>query len=168
MYGCRTVSIECCYQNVGIATSVAISMFEGEDRAVAMSVPLFYGIVEAITLGIYCIWAWKKGWTKAPVDDNFCHVITNSYEVEESIKEQHATGDHVSDDGTSGDIDPNSTEMIEAPRSPDMVRRQGPVSRGAEVSLENEAQGESLGSSRIKNDNPDSNVVQSPSLNMIV
>lgn len=114
-----TVSIECCYQNVGIATSVAISMFEGEDRAVAMSVPLFYGIVEAITLGFYCVWAWKMGWTKAPKDDSFCRVITNSYEVEESVKEHYR--DNSSDDGTEG-----AAEMVSRtpPLSPDIHRRE--------------------------------------------
>lgn len=33
-----TVAIECCYQNVGIATSVALTMFEGEDLSDAMGV----------------------------------------------------------------------------------------------------------------------------------
>eukprot|EP00591_Stephanopyxis_turris_P003934 CAMPEP_0195507520 /NCGR_PEP_ID=MMETSP0794_2-20130614/953_1 /TAXON_ID=515487 /ORGANISM="Stephanopyxis turris, Strain CCMP 815" /LENGTH=295 /DNA_ID=CAMNT_0040634237 /DNA_START=427 /DNA_END=1314 /DNA_ORIENTATION=- len=82
-----TVSVECCYQNVGIATSVAISMFEGSDRALAMCVPLFYGIVEAVVLGIYCIWAWKKGWTKAPKDEYFHKILINSYEVVEENSE---------------------------------------------------------------------------------
>lgn len=76
-----TVSIECCYQNVGIATSVALAMFEGNDRAEAMGVPLFYGFVEAFILGIYCIVAWKSGWTKAPSDASFWNVMYMSYEV---------------------------------------------------------------------------------------
>mmetsp|Transcript_20896 Transcript_20896/g.30704 ORF Transcript_20896/g.30704 Transcript_20896/m.30704 type:complete len:237 (+) Transcript_20896:922-1632(+) len=87
LLNCRTVSVECCYQNVGIATSVAISMFEGSDRALAMCVPLFYGIVEAVVLGIYCIWAWKKGWTKAPKDEYFHKILINSYEVVEENSE---------------------------------------------------------------------------------
>lgn len=33
-----TVAIECCYQNVGIATSVALTMFEGRDLNDAMGV----------------------------------------------------------------------------------------------------------------------------------
>lgn len=79
-----TVSVECCYQNIGIATSVAITMFEGDEQAEAIGVPLFYGIVEAVVLGIYCIAAWKLDWTKAPRDESFCVVIFNSYEVEEA------------------------------------------------------------------------------------
>ena len=76
-----TVSIECCYQNVGIATSVALAMFDGKDLKEAMGVPLFYGIVEAVFLALYCIIAWKCNWTKAPSDASFCQIIDTSYEV---------------------------------------------------------------------------------------
>jgi len=75
-----TVSVESCYQNAGIATSVAINMFEGDQLAEAIAVPLYYGLVEAITLGIYCTLAWKLGWTKAPSDESFCKILTSSYE----------------------------------------------------------------------------------------
>lgn len=76
-----TVSIECCYQNVGIATSVALAMFEGKDLSEAMGVPLFYGFIEGFILGIYCIVAWKINWTKAPSNLPFWNVIYLSYEV---------------------------------------------------------------------------------------
>lgn len=76
-----TVSIECCYQNIGIATSVALTMFDGNQLAEAMGVPLYYGLLEAVILGVYCIWAWKAGWTKAPRNAPLCHVIATSYEV---------------------------------------------------------------------------------------
>mmetsp|Transcript_43899 Transcript_43899/g.81634 ORF Transcript_43899/g.81634 Transcript_43899/m.81634 type:complete len:653 (-) Transcript_43899:86-2044(-) len=80
-----TASVECCYQNVGIASSVAISMFEGDELSEAIGVPLFYGLVEAVVLGFYCIGAWKMGWTKAPRDEKICVVIMTSYEVEEAM-----------------------------------------------------------------------------------
>lgn len=76
-----TASIECCYQNVGIATSVAMTMFEGDELAVAMGVPFFYGIVEMVVLSIYCLGAWKAGWTKAPKDEKIWVIIGTSYEV---------------------------------------------------------------------------------------
>jgi len=79
-----TVSIECCYQNVGIATSVALTMFEGDDLSEAMGVPLYYGTLEALILGFYCIGAWKSGWTKAPVNERFWLVLITSYEVLET------------------------------------------------------------------------------------
>ena len=83
------VAVEACYQNTGIATSVALTMFDSEeDLATAIGVPLYYGIVEAVILGIFCLVCWKLNWTKAPADDNICKVITNSYEVEEESEEE--------------------------------------------------------------------------------
>ncbi len=78
------VAVESCYQNTGIATSVAITMFEGDDLAVAVGVPLFYGICEAVLLAGFCLTAWKMGWTKAPPNENFCVVIAKSYEVQQA------------------------------------------------------------------------------------
>lgn len=76
------ISIECCYQNTAIATSVAITMFDDPDeRAEAVSVPLFYGAVEAAIICAYCVWAWKMGWTKAPADEKICVVMTKTYEA---------------------------------------------------------------------------------------
>ena len=64
------ISIECCYQNTAIGTSVAVTMFsDPTELAEAVSVPLVYGIVEAILICLYCIWAWKAGWTKAPANE---------------------------------------------------------------------------------------------------
>lgn len=104
-----TVAVECCYQNVGIATSLALTMFEGDDLNDAMGVPFFYGAVEGVFIGFYCLWAWKKGWTKAPVDAPIWDVLWTSYEVIEAekmdlseieieISERDVSDDH-SDDG---------------------------------------------------------------------
>lgn len=82
-----TVSVECCYQNVGIATSVALTMFNGDDLSEALGVPVFYGFVEAFILGLYCILAWKFGWTKAPIDASFWTIISTSYEVDQAEKD---------------------------------------------------------------------------------
>lgn len=56
-------------------------MFKGSDVSEAVKVPLWYGIVEAVLLGIYLIIAWKLNWTKAPSNEKFCIVIAKSYEV---------------------------------------------------------------------------------------
>ena len=80
-----TLSVECCYQNVGIATSAALSMFQDpKEVAQAMVVPLFYGLLEMIVLGMYCLVAWKLGWTKAPPNEKICVVLSRSFEVDES------------------------------------------------------------------------------------
>jgi predicted Na+-dependent transporter len=86
MYGllkpeCITVGIEACYQNVGIATSLVLTMFEGDELREAMGIPFFYGIVEAVLVGIYCLIAWKTNWTKAPSDAPFWQILITSYEV---------------------------------------------------------------------------------------
>ena len=56
-------------------------MFEGGDLNDAMGVPFFYGMVEMFFIGIYCLWAWKASWTKAPAEAPFWKVIIMSYEV---------------------------------------------------------------------------------------
>lgn len=66
---------------MGIATSVALTMFQGDELSQAMAVPLYYGLVEAVLLGIYCTIAWKGGWTKAPKNASFWTMIGTSYEV---------------------------------------------------------------------------------------
>ena len=76
-----TLSVECCYQNVGIATSVALTMFKGDELSQAMAVPLFYGLVEELIPGVYCTAAWKANWTKAPRNVSFWTMIATSYEV---------------------------------------------------------------------------------------
>ena len=77
------MAVECCYQNTGIATSVAISMFDGRDRDEALGVPVFYGIVEAFIIIIFLVGAWKKGWTKAPRDEFLFVVLFTSFEIDE-------------------------------------------------------------------------------------
>lgn len=79
-----TVAIEGCYQNVGIATSLALTMFDGVELNEAIGVPFFYGVVEAVVVGIFCVIAWKIGWTKAPVNAPIWTVIMTSYEVLEA------------------------------------------------------------------------------------
>ncbi len=84
-----TLSIECCYQNVGIAASAVMSMFDDKDEiARALAVPLLYGLVEALVLGIYCLVAWKFGWTKAPSDEKICLVMAKTYEVDDEDDEE--------------------------------------------------------------------------------
>ena len=94
-----SVGVECCYQNVGIATSAAVAMFnEPSSRGQALLVPLFYGLMEAGVLGLYCLFAWKLGWTKAPRDVSFCTMLVTAYEVEDDESIQSPTPDPTSID----------------------------------------------------------------------
>ncbi|CAB9501753.1 Ileal sodium/bile acid cotransporter [Seminavis robusta] len=101
-----TLSIECAYQNISIATSVAVTMFTGKERAQAVAVPLFYGIVEAVAIGFYCLWAWKMGWTKAPANENFCVIVSKTYEVDDTDGEEGEVEDQLGEmeDTERGDI----------------------------------------------------------------
>ena len=76
-----TVVVECCIQNCGIATSLSVSLFNGEQLARAIAVPFYYGTVECVVVTIYCWVAWKSAWTKAPVDISAWKMISTSYEI---------------------------------------------------------------------------------------
>ncbi len=108
-----TVGVECCYQNVGIATSAAAAMFKNPiDRGQALCVPLFYGVMEAILLAIFCIICWKIGWTKAPRDARFCTMIATTYEVDDN---------NGSSDSTVGPYDEELRENVSSLVSPATV-----------------------------------------------
>ena len=100
-----SVAVEGCYQNTGIATSVATSMFPKEQLAAAVGVPLYYGMVEAFILACYCIVSWKSGWTKAPSDENFFKMIATSYEVEQARLESPNAIEVVHNSNPKGDGD---------------------------------------------------------------
>ena len=78
-----TTAVECCYQNTGIATSAAFSLFgsDPEQLSMAMLVPTIYGFVDAFAIGLYLIVFWKMGWSKAPSNEKFFVVVARSYEI---------------------------------------------------------------------------------------
>lgn len=102
-----TTSVECCYQNTGIATSAAFSLFSSdpEQLSMAMLVPTIYGFVEAAGIGLYLIIFWKLGWSKAPKDENICKVITTSYEISFYHEDKEDTPREFEDIGLEGDVE---------------------------------------------------------------
>merc|ERR1712151_567343 len=70
------------------------------DVSEAVKVPLWYGIVEAVALGLYLILAWKLGYTKAPSNEEFWIVISKSYEVQDDDhnSQQRDENDHCESD----------------------------------------------------------------------
>ena len=60
-----SITIECCYQNVGIATSIALNMYEGDDVIAATGVPLMYGVCECFLLTSFGVFAHYMDWTYA-------------------------------------------------------------------------------------------------------
>lgn len=130
-----TVSVECCYQNVGIATSAAVAMFnDRSQRAEALCVPLFYGFVEMFVLSIYCILAWKAGYTKASPDEKFCVTLTKTYEVianEEPEQQDEGIEVELNDECDAGARILGSTHDIEA-----MMGEQPPLSKNSGASYD--------------------------------
>lgn len=109
-----TVAVECCYQNVGIATSMALTMFEGNDLNQAMGVPFFYGLCEAMLVGTYCIGCWKAGWSKAPTNAPIWNVMYVSYEVlEVEMKETNEIEITISESLSDGSNSGSSKEPVE-------------------------------------------------------
>ncbi|KAL7527905.1 hypothetical protein ACHAXR_005978 [Thalassiosira sp. AJA248-18] len=116
-----TTAVECCYQNTGIATSAALSLFTGDDLQKAMRVPVVYGLVEAIFIGVYLLIFWKLGWSKAPKDEKCCTVITKSYELHEKGEEDGqegvaVDGNHEGSWNEEGGADPKQP-LLEADHS---------------------------------------------------
>jgi len=88
-----TVAVECCYQNTGIAISSCLAIFEGDQLAEALGVPFYYTGMQSIILGLFCLFAWKMGWTKAPADEAIWKILLNSYgnidhDISQSVHDQ--------------------------------------------------------------------------------
>ena len=83
---CVSVAIECFYQNVSIAAALAVSIFEGDKLSDVLAICMYYGIVQFMVVIIFCIVAWKQGWTKAPKDDNLWLVLVAPYQMLELEK----------------------------------------------------------------------------------
>ena len=74
------VAIECCYQNTGLALTIALSAMRPEDVGEAAGVPLVYGLCELVTIPLFAITAWRLGWTYAPKEENLCKVLVGNYQ----------------------------------------------------------------------------------------
>ena len=75
-----TVSIECCYQNTGIAITSCLTIFSGEEQRNALGVPFFFTGMQTLIVGLFCLASWKAGWTKAKSDDNFFKMLFSNYQ----------------------------------------------------------------------------------------
>jgi predicted Na+-dependent transporter len=99
-----TVAVECVYQNTGIAMTSVLALFPDlEQQQRALAVPFWYTGMQTCFVGVYCLSAWKMGWTKAPANENIIKVILQSYEVNEEI----------SDDEDAAQIVPESVNDLE-------------------------------------------------------
>ena len=88
-----TVAVECAYQNPGIATVVALSMFDGDKASRAVGVPLYYGFIEAVFIGLYLVGMWKAGWLLAPADASIHSVLLWNWQEKGREEVDDATED---------------------------------------------------------------------------
>jgi len=77
------ICIECCFQNTGLANSVALTIFSGRDASRALLVPLFYGATEVVVLSIFGFVAWQIGWTYAARTESMLTCIAANHQPEE-------------------------------------------------------------------------------------
>ena len=56
-------------------------MYKGKEAGIALGVPVFYGFVEIVIIGLFCVTSWKVGATYAPTNDPIWKVVTHSYQV---------------------------------------------------------------------------------------
>jgi len=75
-----TVTVETCYQNTGVALTLALVSLPPEDQSAAAGVPLFYGLVEALLLPIFLLISWRLGMTYAPKNERIHRVLLKNYQ----------------------------------------------------------------------------------------
>ena len=119
---CMTLSIECCYQNAGIATSAAVNLFPNPAiKAQALAVPLFYGIVQATVVTLYCIVCHYANWAKAPKQDTLCRAMTTTYEIDgppkqlrddTKVVDMDALAEQKKDDDSAGSSVAESAKLV--------------------------------------------------------
>ncbi|KAL1507603.1 hypothetical protein AB1Y20_007222 [Prymnesium parvum] len=85
------VAIECCYQNTGLALTIALSAVPKGDRGKAAAVPLVYGMAEMALIPLFALFAWRAGWTYAPRDENICAVLVKNYQPDASGRSGRAS-----------------------------------------------------------------------------
>lgn len=75
------VVIETAYQNVGLATSIAVGTFEDDAQAsVALGVPLFYGVLEAVLIALWCAAAHFLEWSYAPPGTSLWKAVAGNFQ----------------------------------------------------------------------------------------
>lgn len=74
------VAVEVVFQNVGFATSLALSLFPPPALGTAVGLCLWYGMCQTTLTALFTVGAWKAGWTHAPASANFMRVLTQSWQ----------------------------------------------------------------------------------------
>lgn len=110
------ITIEVSYQNVGVASAVALTAFCSDPHKLsdAVAVPLIYGLLEAIALAFFCLVAWKAGWTYAPREAALCHVLKGDFQPQHCPAPE-ATGAPMPDEIGCGEAEKAAQEEKAVP-----------------------------------------------------
>lgn len=90
-----------------------LTLFSGEDQNIAVGVPFWYTGMQTLFVGVFCLVAWKLGWSKAPANENIFKVLLNSYEIAETQEEIKAN-ENSTDHPSGGDAEEPITQSIDA------------------------------------------------------
>lgn len=74
------VVIETAYQNVGLATSIAVGTFDEEHASIALGVPVFYGLLEAVLIAVWCTSAHYLHWSYAPPGTPLLKAVVGNFQ----------------------------------------------------------------------------------------
>ena len=102
-------------------------------RYLPTTVPLFYGGVEAVVLGIYCIICWKLDMTKAPKDEKICVVLSKTYEIIED-ESTHRRSSH-NNEGIEVEYHDADGAHVLGPTSPTMSLPRNDIETGTPAPL---------------------------------
>mmetsp|Transcript_17609 Transcript_17609/g.21682 ORF Transcript_17609/g.21682 Transcript_17609/m.21682 type:complete len:346 (+) Transcript_17609:127-1164(+) len=75
-----SIGVETVYQNTSIPTAVAFATFGGAEAKQAISIPVAYGLIQALTSVSILVIGWKNGWAFAPANEPFCKAISDTYQ----------------------------------------------------------------------------------------
>jgi len=74
------VTVEVVYQNTGLATSILLATFGSERRAIALSVPMVYALIQTVGVPSILVLAWKMGYTYAPPTAPMLSVVCKNWQ----------------------------------------------------------------------------------------
>jgi len=74
------VVVECLFQNIGVASALAISAYREPEAGRAAAMPVIYGFMQSMIVLPVLLVSWKAGWTHAPPSAPLLRVLLESWQ----------------------------------------------------------------------------------------